>query len=90
VAALVALAAGVAPAVSAQQRLHPLPAPVAQLAKPNPRPASPPPAADPQTAAPTTPANGCSLSIDQMQQVARGQVLRLGQGDCQMRFNTIR
>jgi hypothetical protein len=64
---------------------------VAQLSKPNPRPASPPLVADPQNTAPAdATTNGCSLSIDQMNQVARGQVLRLGQGDCQMRFNTVR
>jgi hypothetical protein len=94
VATLLALWAAAASAW-AQQRVQPLPAQVAQLSKPNPRPASPPPATDPQTTAPANPANsssthGCSLSIDQMQQVARGQVLRLGQGDCQMRFNTVR
>lgn len=93
-ATLVALCSGAAPAWT-QQRLQPLPAQVAQLSKPNPRPASPPLVADPQNTAPANAANrsatnGCSLSIDQMNKVARGQVLRLGQGDCQMRFNTVR
>lgn len=94
-AALFALWAAAAPALAQQQRVPPPPTQLAQLSKPNPRPASAAPAAVPQNTGPASPANssstnGCSLSIDQMQQVARGQVLRLGHGDCQMRFNTVR
>lgn len=89
---LVALWSGAAPAW-AQQRVSPSPAWVAQVPKPSPRPASPALLDNPLSTAPD-PAKrstgGCSLSIDQMQRVARGQVLRLGQGDCQMLFNTIR
>ncbi|MFN9695388.1 MAG: hypothetical protein ACK550_16595 [Synechococcaceae cyanobacterium] len=93
--ALVALCSGAAPAW-AQQRMSfpPFPVPGVQLAQAYPPPASVPPPGQSPSTAPANPANrsttGCSLSIDQMQKVARGQVLRLGQGDCQMLFNTIR
>jgi hypothetical protein len=41
-------------------------------------------------AATTEAAGGCRLSFGQMQGVARGNVLRLRQGDCVMQFNTLR
>lgn len=94
-AALLALWAAGAPALAQQQRVQPLGTTVAQLSKPNPRSAPPAPPAVRQNTGPANPANrsstnGCGMNIEQMQQVARGQVLRLGHGDCQMRFNTVR
>ena len=93
-AALVVLGISSCP-VLAQQLLLPRPVLVAQRSRSTPRPASASPAATSQRPAAADPAsksaaNGCSLSLDQIQQVARGQVLRLGRGDCQMRFNTVR
>ena len=94
----VGLFAGSVPAL-AQRQVQPLPGKVLELSKPMPRTAAPPPGVTtpgrkPAATSPPAPtsqeAKGCNLTIGQMERVARGQVLRLGQGDCVMQFNTVR
>ena len=98
-AAGVSLFAASAPAALSQRQVQPLPGKVLELSKPMPRAVTPPvgantpsqrPAGSSPPASTTQEAGGCNLTIGQMERVARGQVLRLGQGECVMKFNTVR
>ncbi|MFN7899614.1 MAG: hypothetical protein ACK5N0_08115 [Synechococcaceae cyanobacterium] len=94
----VTLIAGCAPAL-AQRQVQPLPGKVLELSKPMPRSAIPPvgaytlsqrPAGTSTPAPPPQETESCTLTLGQMERVARGQVVRLEQGDCVMKFNTVR
>jgi hypothetical protein len=97
-AVAVTLIAGSVPAL-AQRHVQPLPGKVLELSKPMPRSTTPPvgantlsqrPAKTPTPASTIQETQSCTLTIGQMERVARGQVVRLGQGDCVMKFNTLR